>query len=65
MPRVIKEAPRKEKKVVCKSCDRTIGYFKDDVKTKTYNDPWGYSETHEYIICPATGCKQQIILKVT
>lgn len=32
MPRFIKEALRKEKKVVCKNCGRTIGYFLNDVK---------------------------------
>jgi len=60
MPR-IKKGKRKEHKVICKNCESTIGYFKEEIKKYSGTDPWGYSEGSEWIKCP--NCKKDIIFK--
>lgn len=61
MPRIVKKAKRKEYKVVCENCEYTIAYYKDEIKKYSGTDPWGYSESSEWIVCPH--CKEDIVLK--
>lgn len=61
MARVIKQAPRKEKKRVCEHCKRTIGFFEDEVKEVHDSDPWGFTDHYTYVKCP--GCKERMVIK--
>lgn len=63
MPRVIKEAPRKEKKVVCKNCGRTIGYFNNDIKEYHGTDIGGGPDGCKWIVCPGEDCGKDIVLE--
>ena len=62
MPRVIKEVPPKESKVVCKSCGRTIGYVRNDVQEYHGTDYGGGPDGKTWIVCPGRDCGKQIIL---
>lgn len=63
MARVIKEAPRKEKKIVCEHCGRTIAYVKNDIKSYHGRDISGGPDGCEWIKCPGDKCKKDIILR--
>jgi DNA-directed RNA polymerase subunit RPC12/RpoP len=61
MPRVIKEAPIVEKKVVCPHCGCTIGYVENDIQESHGTDISGGPDGEEYIRCP--GCSKKITLR--
>lgn len=63
MPRVIKEAKRKEHQVLCEECGRTIAYFKNEIKEYHGTDISGGPDGQTWIVCPGDGCGRKIILK--
>lgn len=62
MARVIKEAPRKEKKVVCNHCGRTIAYVQNDVMEYSGTDYGGGPDGQTWVVCPAEDCGKKIVL---
>lgn len=63
MPRIIKEAPVKEKKIVCDHCGRTIAYVKKDIREYHGTDISGGPDGCSWIVCPGKDCGKDIILK--
>lgn len=63
MARIVKEAPIKEKEVVCTHCGRTIAYVNNDVKEHSSSDYSGGPSGFTWVDCPATDCLKKIILK--
>jgi hypothetical protein len=60
MSRIIKQGKRKEKKVTCRECDSTIGYFKEEVQEYSGTDISGGPDGQTWIVCPS--CGEKIIL---
>jgi uncharacterized C2H2 Zn-finger protein len=61
MPRVIAEAPRKEKQVHCPHCGSLIAYVQNDVQARHGTDYGGGPDGEEFIHCP--GCGKKITLR--
>lgn len=62
MARIVKEAPRKEKKVVCEHCGRTIAYVKNEIREYHGTDYSGGPDGQTWVVCPAEDCGKEIIL---
>lgn len=62
MARVIKP-PSGHKKVKCGSCLSTIAYAPREVQEVNGRDISGGPDGHKFIVCPATNCRQKIILE--
>lgn len=49
--------PSVVKEVICKKCGATLHYVPNDVKSVTYKDYGGGTDTDYYIKCPPCGTK--------
>jgi hypothetical protein len=58
--KIIDDKPHKSvvKKRICDNCGVTLEYTPNDVKTTTYQDYGGGSDSYDYITCP--NCKRRI-----
>lgn len=60
MARLIEILPSEEKIVVHRDCGAKIGYYLNEVQSRTYSDYGGGTDTYYWIICPHCGKEVEV-----